>query len=62
MNEQEAFNFMVETYQQYKNGDLNEEHLTQMTDALGDGWIQHTEKELIEMGLQFHKIVQEQEQ
>lgn len=59
MNEDQAFNFMVETYQQYKAGELSEEHLIKMNSLLGEDWIKHTENELIEMGLQYHNILQE---
>ncbi len=52
--EANAFNAMVDMYILYKSGGMDEE-MIEMMNKIAENWIEHTETELIQLGLKYHK-------
>jgi ankyrin repeat protein len=55
--EKNAFNAMIDLYIMYKSGDMSEDMLEQMNNVSGN-WIEHCESELIQLGLEYHRLKQ----
>lgn len=48
---------MIDLYAMYKSGDINEDMLEQMNN-ISENWIAHCESELIQLGLEYHRLKQ----